>query len=120
MIKAVSNYIYTVEKLRNCVKTDIQLTGLKFYRDRQLNTNAVMSQVLACETGMAVARPMALQKTSDGFKVRVRRRGLADAEVTPEPIGNVHEDALKRLHGLLSRKTTPTQLVSLARRELGL
>lgn len=42
LVKEVSDYIYTVEDLRNGVKTDVHVTGPKLFRDRDLYTNAVM------------------------------------------------------------------------------
>lgn len=61
---------------------------------------------------------MALQETADGLSVRVHWRGLSDAENALEAIGNVHEDVPKILHRLLSLKTTPMRLFSLAQRKL--
>ena len=120
VVKAVSNYIYTVEDLRKGKRDDVHISRLKFYRDTDLNREAIMSHVLVSETGMIVSRLMGLEETPTGLCVRVRWRGLPSSEETLEPIGRVQADVPQLFMKLLSRKTTAGQLAAKARRELGL
>ena len=120
VVKAVSNYIYTFEDLRNGMREDVHVSCLKFYRDSDLNREAIMRHVLTSERGMIVSRLMGLEETPTGLCVRVRWRGLPPSEETLAPIGRVHADVPQLFMKLLSRKTTAGQLSAKARRELGL
>ena len=120
IIKALNDYVFQVEDLRNGTTKDIHGTRLKFYSDRSLDTRATMSHVLSSETGMPVARLMRLVDSPDGLLVQVRWRGLCDSEDTLEPIGRVYEDVPQLLWKLLRRKNTPSNLVAKARRVLAL
>ena len=120
MVKAASNYIYAVEDLRNGMHDDVHISRLKFYRESDLNGEAIMSHVLTSETGIIVSYLMGLEETATGLCVRVRWRGLPSSEETLEPIGRVHTDVPQLFMKLPSRKTTAGHLASKARRELGL
>ena len=111
MVKAVSNYTYTVEDLRNGMRDNVHISRLKFYRDPDRNREAILCHVLVSETGMIVSRLMRLEKTPTDLCVRVRWRGLTSSEETLEPIGRVHADVPQLFMRLLIRKRQP--LVSL-------
>jgi hypothetical protein len=120
IVKALSDYVFQVEDMRNGTILDTHGTRLKFYSDRSLDATAIMSHVLSSETGMPVARLMRLVDSPDGLEVQGRWRGLPDVEDTLEPIGRVFEDVPQLLHKLLRRKKVPVNLVTKARLVLGL
>lgn len=120
VVKAVSDYVFQVEDLRNGQLQEVHGTRLKFYRDSSLNTEAVMSHVVASETGMPVQRLMRLVDTDDGLMVQVRWRGLPDSEDTLEPASKVYEDVPQLFRKLLGRQSAPVDLVAKARRALRL
>ena len=120
IIKALNDYVFQVEDLRNGGLEDVHGTRLKFYRDGSLNQEVILSHVLSSETGMPVARLLRLEDTEDGLHVVVRWKGLPDTEDTLEPIERVFEDVPEMVKRLLSRKNTPTELADKARRVLAL
>lgn len=121
VVKAQNDYVFQVEDLRNGAVEDIHGTRLKFYRDADLDTRAIMSHVLSSETGMPVARLMRLEETDDRtLKVVVRWKGLPHSEDTLEPLHRVYEDVPRMLLRLLQRKSTPQRLAEKARRALAL
>lgn len=61
IVNSVSNFIYKVEDLRKGTQDDIHIFQLKFYRDKDLNSKALMSHVLTSETGMTVSRLLLLK-----------------------------------------------------------
>ena len=115
-----SDYVYTVEHLRNGLTDDTHGTCLKFYRNRSLETRLVMSHVLSYESGMPVARLMRLIDTADGFKVLIGWKGLPNSEDSAEPLVRVFEDVSQMLVRLVDRKTTPPDLAEKARQILAL
>lgn len=120
IVSAKSDYIYQVEDLRNGLTEDVHIARLKFYADDSLDATAIMSHVIASETGMPVARLMGIQESSDGLVVHVRWKGLPHSEDTLEPILKVFEDVPVMLTNLLKRKSIPKRLVTLAKSEIGL
>lgn len=120
VVKAVSDYVYTVEDLRNGLTEDIHGTRLKFYRDRSLDIRVVMSDVISSETGMPVARLMRLLDTATGLKVLIRWKGLPNSEDSAEPLDRVFEDVPQMLVRLLDRKSTPPDLAEKARQIVAL
>ena len=120
VLKPVSDYVYTVEDLRNGLGYDIHGTRLKFYRDRSLDTRVVMSHVLSSETRMPVARLMRLIDIADGLKVLIRWKGLHNSEESAEPLVRVFEDVPQMFVRLLDRKTTPPDLAEVPRQILAL
>lgn len=120
VIKALSDYVYQVEDLRNGLLENVHGSRLKFYHDASLDTKAIMSHVVASETGMPVQRLMRLVESDDGLMVQVRWKGLPESEDTLEPIGKVYEDVPQLLLKMLRRKAVSSDLVSKARRTLSL
>jgi len=120
IIKALSDYVYQVEDLRNGMVEDIHGTRLKFYRDSALDTTAIMSHVLSSETGMPVARLMRLVDEPNGMQVLVRWKGLPISEDSLEPLERMYEDVPQMVLRLLQRKNTPSALADKARRTLSL
>ena len=120
IVKALNDYVFQVEDLRNGTIQDIHGSRLKYYKDSSLNENAIMSHVLSSETGMPINRLVRFVETDDGLKVHVRWKGLPDSEDTFEPLSNVYEDVPQLLMQLLKRKNTPIELAAKVRRELRL
>ena len=120
IIKPLSDYVFQVEDLRNGLVEDIHGSRLKYYHDRSLDTEAILSHVISSETGMPVARLMKLVDTPDGLKVQVRWKGLSISEDTLEPLKRIYEDVPNMLERLLKRKNTPIELATAARSELSL
>jgi transposase InsO family protein len=120
IVKAINDYVYQVEDLRNGVLEEVHATRLKFYRDASLDSVAILPHVLSSETGMPVARLMRLYEDEDGLKVVVRWKGLSHSEDTSEPLRHVYEDVPDMLIRLLQRKNTPQDLAAKARTVLAL
>jgi len=120
IIKALNDYVYQVEDLRNGQTEEAHGSRLKFYRDAELDTKVIMSHVLSSETGMPVARLLKLTDEPDGMKVIVRWKGLPHSEDSAESLEHVYEDVPQMLLRLLQRKNTPAPLAEKARRILAL
>lgn len=118
--KALNDFVYEVEDMRNGKLQEVHGSRMKFYSDSSLDTVAIMSHVLSSETGMQVARLMRLVESPNGIQVQVRWSGLSPEEDTLEDIGRVYEDVPKMLLRLLDRKNTPKDLATAARRTLDL
>ena len=80
VFKAVSKYIYTVEDLRHGICDDIHISRTKFYRDSELNREAIMYHFLNSGTCMIVCCLMRLEETPTSRCMRVRWRGLPSSE----------------------------------------
>ena len=120
VIKAINDYVYQVEDLRNGELQDVHVTRLKFYHDDSLNEEAILSHVVHSETGMVVHRLKKLVEVDGELMVQIRWRGLPDSEDTLEPIKQVYDDVPTLFEKLLSRKNTPVALAIRARNELQL
>lgn len=110
ILKAISDYVYQVEDIRNGVVDNVHACCLKFYSDDSLNREAIIPHVLQSKRGMQVARLMKFVDDPGGNKVHVRWKGLPDTEDTLQPIEKVYEDVLKMLTNLLQSKSTPKAL----------
>ena len=119
-IKALSDYVFRVEDLRNGSTEDVHGSRLKFHRYGLLNQEVILSHVLSSEMGMPVARMKRLVDTEDGLKVIVRWKGLPNSEDTEEPLERVFEDVPQMLLRLLRHKNTPAPLAEKARSPLSL
>lgn len=71
VIKALNDYLYSVENLCSGKYDAMRASGLKFYREPDLDQTALMSHVLFFETGMLVAHLLRLVKQDDGLFVVV-------------------------------------------------
>lgn len=120
VVKAISDYIYRVEDLRNGLQEDVHSTRLKFYSDESLDQEAILSHVLSSETGMPISRLLRLDEQDGKIFVAVRWKGLQKSDDTLEPIDRVYEDVPKLLIKLLDRANTPKPLRDKARAALGL
>ena len=115
IIKALSDFVFQVEYLRNGTVSDIHASRLKFYRDSSMDTVVILPHILSSETGMLVARLMGLLDTDDGVMVQVRWKGLSSHEDTTEPFARVFEDVPQLLKHLLDWKIIPPDWVQKAR-----
>lgn len=120
VIKAVNDWLYQIEDLRNGAIETAHASRLKFYSDSAFDSTAIMSHVMHSETGMPVARLMKFVECPDGIKVQVRWKGLSPLEDTLEPLQNVYEDVPRMLHKLMERSSTSQQLRDKVRETLGL
>lgn len=120
VVKALSNYVYQVEDLRNGAHDEVHGTRLKFYHDASLDQNGIMSDVVSSETGMPVSRLLNLVETKECLLVHVRWKGLGKEEDTLEPLDRIYKDMPVLLKRLLLRKRTPKKLAEKARKLLGL
>lgn len=116
----LNDYSFQVEDLRNGELQEVHGTRLKFYTDESLDADAILSHVLASETGMPVSRLLRLIEQDNQLFVLVRWKGLENSEDTLEPLLRVYEDVPQLLVKLLRRKTTNAELRSRACAELGL
>ena len=119
--KAMNDYVYQIEDLRNGQLNDIHASRLKLFRDSDIDETAIMSHVLQSETGMVVSRLLGLEDTAEnGLQVRVRWKGLGQDEDSLEPLSRVAEDVPTLFEKMLKRKSTPKNLVAKARAQLAL
>jgi transposase InsO family protein len=120
IVKALGNYVFQVEDLRNGQVAEAHGTRLKFYADSSLDQAAIMSHVLSSETGMPVSRLIGFVDEPSGLKVQVRWKGLPPTEDTFEPLERIYEDVPALLLKMMSRKNAPAKLVAKAKSLLGL
>lgn len=52
--KAISDYVFQVEDLRNGQLEEVHISRLQFYTDKELNRKVMLSHILSSETGMSV------------------------------------------------------------------
>ena len=79
-MKALSDFVYQVEDLRNGQLDDVHASRLKLYRDSEIEKDAIMSHVIHSETGMVVSRLLGLEETPDGIYVQILWEGLDNKE----------------------------------------
>lgn len=104
IVKAISEYVFQIEDLRNRQLEDVHGTRLKYFRDSALDTEANMDHAIASETGMSVQRLMRLVDTEEGgLMLKIRGRRLPDSEDTLEPVSKIYEDVSQLLKKLLLR-----------------
>lgn len=118
ILKAVSDYVFTVEYFFNGSVSDFHSSRLKFYREQSLDGKVTMSHFLTSETVMLVSMFLRLENTSDGFMVTVRWKCMDSSEDTLEPLEQVYENVPDILGKLLKRKNTTPDLSDRARRHL--
>lgn len=118
--KCLSDYVFQVEDLRNGNIETVPGTRLKFYADDSLDLKAILSHVLASETGMPVSRLLSLVEQEGKLYVLVRWKGLADSEDKIEPLTRVYEDVPQLLIKLMRRKNANPTIRAKACIELGL
>lgn len=118
IVKALNNYVYSVEDLRNGSVDDIHISRFKVYSDSSLDTEIIMSHVLKFETGMVVQHLMGLAESDDGLLVQVCWREFSASEDTCEPHGQVYKNVTHLLLERLCLKNVPGVLEEQARRVL--
>lgn len=118
IVKAVNNYLYQVESLRNGALEEVHISRLKFYCENSVDKEAVMSHVLLSETRTVVQRLMPLEGAEDGLIVEVRWHGLPESEDTLEPIEQTYKNVPQLYIKLLHRKNTPSDLADKASQDL--
>lgn len=99
-----------MKSLRNAELQIVLGTRLKFYTDNTSDTTAILSHVLASETGMPVLRPLQLVEDNGNLCVSIRWKELSSTEDTLEPLHRVYKDVSKLLVKLLHCKTTNAYL----------
>lgn len=122
IVQVLSNYVFQVEDLRKGMLEEAYGTRLKFYRDASLDTEAIMSPVLASETGigMPVARQLKMVVEKDDLFVHVRWKDLSESQDTLEPFARIYEDVSEMAAKLQRGKNTPSHLAERAKKKLGL
>ena len=98
------NHIYQVEDMRKGSVSEVHASRLKFYRDNELDTVAIMPFSISSETGMEIQRLMKLVREGGQLKVHLRWKGLPNSEDTLEPLNNIYADVPELLMCLLRRK----------------
>lgn len=93
--KALSDYFYQVDDLRNGMLEDVHVSCLKFYHHSSLNAEAILFHALSAETSMPYQRLMFLWDSADCSIVQVRWKGLSKSEVFLEPVHKVFKDGFK-------------------------
>lgn len=101
IIKAMNDYVYHVDDLRNGLLDEIHIYPLKFYHDKSLDIDAIMFHVLKLETGLVVNCLNCITMADNGLMVRVRWRELPESEDTLELISQVYEARYVPQIGLL-------------------
>lgn len=76
VVKALNDYVFQVNDLRNENSSDVHGTLLKFYSDKSLDQKIIFSHILSSETGIPVSRLFRLVENSDGIKGALRWKGL--------------------------------------------
>lgn len=120
IVQALSDYVYQVEDLRNVSVDENDASGLKFYHDASLGTEAIMFHVLSSQTGMPVVRLLKLVQDDEKRFIQVRWKCLSKSEYTFEPLARMYEDIPAMVLKLLRRKKTLSELAAKARKELRL
>ena len=120
VVKALSDYVFQVEDLRNGSVEDVHASRIRFYSDSSLDSEAIFPHVLSSETGMEVARLMSLEKNRNGLMIHVRWKGMPKEEDTLEPLEKVYEDVPKMVERLLARSSISKPLANEAKIALGL
>eukprot|EP00737_Agarophyton_chilense_P000604 gb/GEZJ01000672.1/.p4 GENE.gb/GEZJ01000672.1/~~gb/GEZJ01000672.1/.p4 ORF type:complete len:223 (+),score=29.84 gb/GEZJ01000672.1/:4143-4811(+) len=120
IVQALSNYVFQVEDLRNGSVEDICVTRLTFYHDASSDKEAQMAHVRSSETGMPLNRLLKLVAEKNDMFVHVRWKLLGKSEDILEPLVCMYTDVLEMVLKLLRRKNAPRDLVSKARKKLGL
>lgn len=77
VVKALREYVFRVEDLRNGKLDDVHGTRLKVYRDDDLDHKAILFQVFSSETDMSVARLLRLVDQDGDLYVAVRWKRLS-------------------------------------------
>ena len=86
VVKALNEFVYQVEDMRNGTVTEVYSTRLKHYSDESLDKKAILEHAISSEHGMPVGRLLKLMYTKDGLGVLIRWKGLPPSEDTVEPI----------------------------------
>lgn len=120
MTKVLSDYVLTVEDLRNGQTEDFHGNRLKYYSNCSLDVIVIMSPVLASETEMLVGRLVPLEKRAGQLYIIVGCKFLLSTENTAEPIDFGFEDVPQLVSKLLLRKLTPADYCTEAVALLGL
>lgn len=120
IVKALNDYAYQVEGLRNGQLREVHGIRLWFHRDSAMNAEAIMSHVVSSETGMPVPRLIQLVDSDDWVMVQICWGGLPESEDTLEPVRKVNKDVSALFLKFLGRKNTAEYLVSKTRQVLHL
>lgn len=89
VVRAVNDYVYSVEDLRDGELWDVHVTRLKFYHDKTLDQLVTMSYIVNSETGMVVQCLMRLDNFDGKLMDNVRWRGIPNSGDFLEPLAQV-------------------------------
>ncbi len=116
VIKALSDFVFTLEDLRNGSTDEIHACVLRFYCDEALGTDAILPLVVFSESGMRVDRFTRIEDQDGKRFVHVRWRRLSHPEDKLEPLKRVYEDAPKLVSKLLARKSLSKSILRVPRK----
>lgn len=74
--KALSDYVYQVEDLRNGQLDKVHASRLKMFRDSNLDEVEITSDFLKSETGMVVSRLLSLEENAHGLQFLIHWKAL--------------------------------------------
>lgn len=115
VIRAVSDFVNQVEDLRNGTAEYYHTTRSKFYHDKDLDKEAILSHAFTSETGMQVQHLLKIVDTADGLFVQERCSGLTNSEDTRVTLAQVYKVVPKMLESVSLRKNLPQAVSDKAR-----
>lgn len=104
IVKAIKDYVYQVEGLRNDGIDDIHISRLKFYHDSSPDKEVIMRHVLNSETGLVVHHLVRLDDSKERLKGQIRWRCLPGAEDALEQIKQIYKSTPALFVKSLKRK----------------
>lgn len=111
VIKALNDYVYQEEDLRNGDITGVHICRLKFYSDSSPDTKAIISHVLSSERGMPNSRLVKLVDSLDDLRVEFRYKSILVSEDTFQPIQGIYQDVPRMLLRLVGRRKLQSSLL---------
>lgn len=88
----MTDYVDQLEDLRNGELKNVHISRLNFHMDADLDSEAIMSHVLASKTAMLVQRLMKLDLEDEELKVKARWRCVPATKDAPGSLLQIHQD----------------------------
>lgn len=120
IVKAINDYIWKFEDLRDEKIDEVHVLWLKFFQDATLNTDLIMSHVLCFGIGVTLHYLVCLVDTHSDIEVKVRWMVFSDSKDTLKPITQIYKDVRQLLFKLQRRKNISLYLSSKTKQNLGL